>query len=268
MSFALVGCVLSGKMLYWSYQFHEGSIGMDTLGAFEKFKPVETKRASEAIYEQVRELINSGELKPGERLPSERNMLELFQRSRPTIREALRMLERAGYIRTVPGSSGAIVMPPNDKNLENSLADALSIGHISLEALAEFRVSTEMSAAAWAAQRRTQEDIAALEALVTEMKACQEDFEQAMALDSRFHGVIAQAAKNAICVIVHNTFSKLNRSFFAQKMESVTAKRQKKMIQRICQMHEAIFDAIKAGDAEAASAAMKAHLDAFKDDLK
>ena len=241
---------------------------MDTMGAFEKFKPVETKRASEAIYEQVRELINSGELKPGDRLPSERNMLELFQRSRPTIREALRMLERAGYIRTIPGSSGAIIMPPNDKNLENSLADALSIRHISLEELAEFRVSTEMNAAAWAAERRTDEEVEILQTLVTELKDSQDDFQRAMELDSRFHGVIAQAAKNTICVIVNNTFSKLNSSFFVQKMESVTVKGQKKMIQRICQMHEAIFEAIKAGDAEAASAAMRAHLDAFKDDLK
>ena len=50
------------------------------------FEPVETKRASEAIYEQIKERIISGDLKPGDRLPSERNMMELFRRSRPTIR--------------------------------------------------------------------------------------------------------------------------------------------------------------------------------------
>ena len=66
----------------------------------EIFHPIKTVRASEAIYEQIKDRIISGELKPGDRLPSERNMMELFQRSRPTIREALRMLERSGYIRT------------------------------------------------------------------------------------------------------------------------------------------------------------------------
>lgn len=241
---------------------------MEPMGAFDKFKPVETRRASQAIYEQVRELIISGELKPGDRLPSERNMLELFQRSRPTIREALRMLERAGYIRTTPGSNGAVVMLPNDKNLEDSLTDALSVGNISLEELAEFRISTEMSAAAWAARRRTEEDLAAMTSLMEEMKACRGDFQKTMEQDSRFHGLIAGAAKNTISVIVNNTFSKLNRSFVAKKMGSLTEPERQEMLQRIYQMHEAIFKAIREGDCEAAGVAMKTHLEAFKDDLQ
>lgn len=108
------------------------------------FQPVQTKRASEAIFDQIKDLIIRGELQPGDRLPSERNMIEMFQHSRPTIREALRMLERTGYIRTMAGSNGAIIMPPNDKNLENSLSDALSIGHIPLEQLAEYRAASEI----------------------------------------------------------------------------------------------------------------------------
>ena len=69
--------------------------------------PVETKRASEVIFEQIREMILSGQLKPGDRLPSEKSLMEMLKRSRPTVREALRMLEHAGFIRTIPGSNGA-----------------------------------------------------------------------------------------------------------------------------------------------------------------
>ena len=65
-------------------------------GEANLFRPVETKRASEAIFDQIKDLIMRGKLRPGDRLPSERSMIEMFQRSRPTIREALRMLERAG----------------------------------------------------------------------------------------------------------------------------------------------------------------------------
>ena len=173
------------------------------------FRPVQTKRASEAIFEQIRDLIIHNKLQPGDRLPSERNMIEMFQRSRPTIREALRMLERAGYIRTMAGSNGAIVMPPNDKNLELSLSDALSIGHIPLEQLAEYRTASEAVTAAWAAQRRTDEDIRAMEAILAQMADCLDDYERSVDLDPDFHGLIAKAAKNSVSVIFNRTFSRL-----------------------------------------------------------
>ena len=67
------------------------------------------KRASDDIYEQLRALITSGALKPGDRLPSERAMMAELQRSRPTIREALRMLEQGGYVASTHGASGAVV---------------------------------------------------------------------------------------------------------------------------------------------------------------
>ena len=236
-------------------------------GGDNLFRPVEVKRASEAIFEQIRDLIARGELKPGDRLPSERNMIEMFQRSRPTIREALRMLERAGYIRTVPGSNGAVVLPPNDKNLENSLADALSIGHISLDQLAEYRAASETVTAGWAAQRRTEEDLRAMERLLERMGRCLDDYEQSVSLDPDFHGLIAKAAKNTVSVIFNRTFSKLNRDYMTSRMAAMEPEKQRAMTRRVHQMHETIFAAIKAGDAEGASAAMRVHLTAFRDDL-
>ena len=209
------------------------------------FRPVETKRASEAIFEQIRDLIVRGELKPGDRLPSERNMIEMFRRSRPTIREALRMLERAGYIRTIAGSNGAVVMPPNDKNLENSLTDALSIGHIPLPELAEYRTSSEAVTAAWAAQRRTEEDIRAMEAMLARMADCLDDYEQSVNMDPDFHGLIAKAAKNSVSVIFNRTFSRLNRTFMIRQMASMPADARLEMNRRVHQMHVTIFNAIR-----------------------
>lgn len=232
------------------------------------FHPVETKRASEAIFEQIRELIIHGELKPGDRLPSERNMIDMFQRSRPTIREALRMLERAGYIRTVAGSNGAVVMAPNDKNLENSLTDALSIGHIPLEQLAEYRTASEAATAAWAAQRRTEDDIRAMESMLVRMADYMDNYEQSVDLDPEFHKLIAKAAKNSVSVIFNRTFSRLNRTFMKQKLAAMSNEDQLEMCHRVHRMHETIFAAIKAGDAEGASAAMRLHLTAFRDDLE
>ena len=74
------------------------------------FTPAKTQRASEAIYNQIYPKIISGELRPGDRLPPERELAEMFQRSRPVVREALRMLQQEGLIETAVGSSGGAVL--------------------------------------------------------------------------------------------------------------------------------------------------------------
>ena len=231
------------------------------------FQPVVTKRASEIIYDQVRELINKGELKPGDRLPSERNMMEMFQRSRPTIREALRMLERTGYIRTIAGSNGAIVMEPSDENVEQIVADALTAGHIELSEMGEYRVICEVAAAGWAAQRRTPEDIEALREHLDRMRDAIGDHEGFIALDPPFHKLLAQAAKNQVAAMMNKTLSRINQSFMEEKMKDMTPAARKKMCKRVYDQHMAIFEAVSAGDAEKAKEAMTLHMDAFQQDL-
>lgn len=231
------------------------------------FQPVVTKRASEIIYEQVRELINKGELKPGDRLPSERHMMEMFQRSRPTIREALRMLERTGYIRTIAGSNGAIVMEPSDENVEQIMEDALTAGHIELEEMSEFRHISEVYTAGWAAQRRTEEDIAALREVLDQAQAALDDYETFATLDPMFHKLLAVCAKNQVAAIMNKTFSQLNQGYMMTKMRDMTPAARKKMTRRVHGQHEAIYEAVKAGDADGAKAAMEAHMDSFRDDL-
>ena len=232
------------------------------------FRPVETKRASEVIFEQVLNLIRKGELKPGDRLPSERHMMEMFQRSRPTVREALRMLERGGYIRTSGGSSGAVVLAPDGKSVENYMTDALSVGQISLWDLSEYRRVSEMASAAWAAERRDAEDLRAMEEVLAEMESVLDSQERFSALDSRFHGTIAHAAKNQVCEIFNRSFSRLSRSFVLAKGVRQLPEEQRDMNRRVHEMHLRIYEAIRDGDAERAREAMRVHMDAFRDDLK
>lgn len=237
-------------------------------GAFEKFHPVETKRASEAIFEQVKNLIMRGELKPGDRLPSERNMMELFHRSRPTVREALRMLERSGYIRTIPGSNGAVVLKPNNKLLENSLKDALMVGHISLADISEYRRSSEVTTVIWAVHRRTEEDIQAMEQYLADMKNSIDDYETFISMDSHFHGLLAAASQNKVSTIFNRAFSKINQAFMKDKLLSLPPEEQHAMACRVQAMHEAIFEAVRDQDEERAKAVMIAHMDAFSLDLQ
>ena len=126
------------------------------------WQPIKARRASEDIYAQLRDLITSGALKPGDRLPSERAMMEQLQRSRPTIREALRMLEQGGYVASTHGASGAVVQELTIDGVEEPLAAMLQVNQISLEELGEYRESNDGTIAAWAAQRRTEDDLSAL----------------------------------------------------------------------------------------------------------
>ena len=111
-----------------------------------ELQPVQTKRASEEIYNQIRQLILDGEIHPGERLPSERKMMEMMHRSRPTIREAMRMLEREGYIKIYSGSSGAVVQELNVDNAVQSLETIIQMKGMTIEEILEFRRLTECEA--------------------------------------------------------------------------------------------------------------------------
>ena len=119
------------------------------------WQPVKTRRASEEIYLQLREFILSGQLKPGDRLPSERAMMAQLNRSRPTIREALRMLEQGGYIASTHGAPGAVVQEPSLHGVEDPLAEMIQLNQISLQELGEYRLNNDSTIAMWAAQRRS-----------------------------------------------------------------------------------------------------------------
>ena len=128
------------------------------------WQPIGDRRASEAIYEQLRELITSGTLRPGDRLPSERAMMEQLHRSRPTIREALRMLEQGGYVASTHGASGAVVQELTIDGVEQPLTAMLRLNQISLEELGEYRAVNDGTIAGWAALRRSEADLADMEA--------------------------------------------------------------------------------------------------------
>ena len=234
----------------------------------EIFHPIKTVRASEAIYEQIKDRIISGELKPGDRLPSERNMMELFQRSRPTIR----MLERSGYIRTIPGSNGALVTLPSGRNMIESIGEALQIGNVSLAELSEYRLVSEGAAAAWAAERATDEDISLLRSSLDEGAGVLKHFDspdwfrQFTEADQHFHLYNSKAAKNRVSELMNHTVGNLNRVLLDEKTSVLSARKKELMMKDVQQMHEEVFKAVERRDAEAARAAMETHLKRFLTD--
>ena len=227
--------------------------------------PVETRRASEAIYDQIKTLIIQGQFKPGDRLPSERTLMELMSRSRPTIREALRMLERAGFIRTIPGGTGAVVQQPSPDIVIQSLDAMLQIGKVSLEELGEFRLHNDVAVARWAAQRRTQADMNQLSEILTESERLiqAKNWEGFMDQDPAFHSSLARAGKNEVAAIMSHVLSNLSNPITLSTFWNQTPDAISKQSQSILRMHRTIFDAVCAGDPQAAEDAMTFHVYAF-----
>lgn len=231
-------------------------------------RPVETQRASEAIYGQIKELIIQGQLNPGDRLPSERSLMELVGRSRPTVREALRMLEQDGFIRTIPGGSGAIVQQLSINSVAQSLDTMIQAGKVSLMELGEFRMHNDVAVARWAAQRRTQSDLDALQDILDNMRHCldEKDWSGFIALDPKFHCQLAYAGKNTVAAIMSQVLSQLSNPITTQHIMSQPEPAAKNQMQGILDMHQRIFEAVRAGYPQAAADAMAYHIRTFVDD--
>ena len=234
-----------------------------------KLRPVTTQRASEAIYEQIRQLILAGELKPGDRLPSERSLMESLQRSRPTIREALRMLEHAGFIRTVPGMNGAVVREPGADEAQESLMSLLQTNKVTIGELSEYRLANETAVARWAAARRSEEDIAGLRTILDEAETLLSErrFEEFIGRDAAFHGALARAGENSVAALLAQILSRLTEPLMLDAVRRQGEEENRDMCERVLAMHREILDAVAAGDPDAAERAMAVHIKAFGADL-
>ena len=239
----------------------------EKLEYFAALTPVETKRASEVIFDQILELIASGQLKPGDRLPSERSLMEMLKRSRPTVREALRMLESAGYIRTVPGSNGAVVQKPSTRNVEQSLEHLFRTKHISPTEMLEYREVNDIMMVRWAAERHTQEDIAAMDKLLQTAESLLNNYPEFIKLDPVFHALIAKAAKNEVAQIISFVLGSTITSTIRNRMNQLTEQGRADMCTGVLRMHRRLADAIATGDANEAERAMRFHLHALEEDL-
>src|ERR1700754_1763588 len=133
----------------------------------ELYKTVSSNRMSEAIVEQIRGLIRSEQLRPGDRLPSERDLGEQMGVSRVTVREAMRVLEAGGLIEIRVGArGGAIVTTPNSTKLGTGLADLISLSPLTAAEVTEARQVFELGIIPLVVARADERDIAELRAMV------------------------------------------------------------------------------------------------------
>src|SRR5579872_5978966 len=160
------------------------------------FAPIRPMRASSDVIAQIRRAILSGQYRPGDRLPTEREMAQQFGVSRVTVRDALRALEANGLVRVkVGGQGGPYVSEPDIALLSVSFGTHLQLRGTTFQELAEARQALETTAAELAARRATSQDLAALEAAIqARIQAPLSSDIAATSLD--FHTALVTAAHN------------------------------------------------------------------------
>ncbi|WP_026326580.1 FadR/GntR family transcriptional regulator [Paenibacillus ginsengihumi] len=223
-----------------------------------QIKKITTRKIYEAIAEQIKDMIVGGDLKPGDKLPSTKELSERFQVGRSTVREALSALKAMGLVEIRQGE-GSYVRSIEYKDVELPQYDAVLMSRETVLELIEARKALEISNAALAAEKRSDEDLAKFEAVLQRMREHIGDEEEGERSDMAFHLVLAEATHNSIMV-------RLIESISAQMQTAIRQTRRLQMYasrevsSQLLAEHRAIYEAVKAGDPAAAQECMREHL--------
>ncbi len=227
------------------------------------FSAIEPEKVSAAVRRQMEMLILQGVLRPGERLPSERDLALRLDVSRPTVREALADLESRGLIVIRPGG-GAFIAEVLGNAFSGPLIELFATQDVALFDYIEFRRDLEGVAAARAAERATKADRETISALFARMVQAHDRRNPAdeAALDADFHMAIVEAAHNVVMLhMARSLYELLRRGVFYNR--SLTYAEQDSR-NKLLSQHRAIHDAVIAGDPDAARLAVEQHMDFIK----
>lgn len=228
------------------------------------FKPIRPKKISEEIVGQIKLLISEGQLKPGERIPSERDLAVQLSVSRPSVREAIMMLEAMGLLEARQGG-GTYVRSLTEKTLASPLTEMVSKDPKLLSDLLEVRTGLECLSASLAATRATDEDIKSIGSYIEEMRSSIKDGWDPE-VDFQYHYAIATATHNTIHLHILNTVHNLFLAAIEVALQKFYSSHPE-YTQILFSHHQNIYNNIVARDAEGAKAAMAEHLQWVQDRL-
>jgi GntR family transcriptional regulator, transcriptional repressor for pyruvate dehydrogenase complex len=216
--------------------------------------PLRQGSVSDLIAQRILDMIASDQLRPGQRLPAERELATLLGTSRPSVREALRSLSARGYV-DIRHGAGVFV---SDPATTRSLRGALFAEEMSLAELFDMREVLELPAAAWAARNHDTQRLATVtetyESLTAASLESVTDWRRLQDLDAAFHMRIVEAAGNRF---LSRTLGVL-QEMLAQGME--TTLRVPGRLEKSRTDHKRILDALLAADPVAARRAAAAHI--------
>jgi GntR family transcriptional repressor for pyruvate dehydrogenase complex len=221
------------------------------------FKPISPKKISSQIAEQIRSSILAGEFSPGDKLPPERELAELFSVSRPSVREALNLLASSGLVESYQGG-GTVVKSLVEISAGNPLSELIKGEQARALDVIEVRKCMEAWTSYYAAQRALPEDLRKLEQVVAEMERNLAGMIPSQDLDANFHVIIAQATHNVVWLHLMQSIFDAMKEFQRGVWRAVYITEEDHRI--LFQHHRTVFEAIRDRDPERARAEMLAHL--------
>jgi GntR family transcriptional repressor for pyruvate dehydrogenase complex len=218
-----------------------------------EFEAIRRNKVYEDVARQIERLILK-KLRPGDKLPSERELAETLGVSRSSIRDAIRSLELMGMVEPRQGA-GTIVREITSNSVANPLANALKHKEELMSELLDFRLMLEPSLASRAAAHASADEISEMEDILKRQAGKLRVGESTIAEDSEFHYAVALASGNSVVLKVLDTLMDLLRETRERSLQ-VEGRPQKSLAG-----HNRILAAIKRHDAEAAKAAMRRHIE-------
>lgn len=230
------------------------------------FQEVQPEKLSTSVVRQIELLILRGILRPGERLPSERELSQKLAVSRPSLRDAIAELQERGLLAPKAGA-GVYVADVLGSAFSPALIDLFARHDEAINDYLSFRRDLEGLAAERAARLGTQSDVAVIGAIFAKMEAAsaKRNQDEEAQLDAQFHMAIIEASHNVVMLhMMRSMFDLLRTGVFYNRQVMF---RQRTTRAALLDQHRAINDAIQARDPKAAKQAVEAHLDYVEEAL-
>lgn len=222
-------------------------------------KPLERQSIVYLAVEQIRRMISSGAVRPGQKLPTERELAEMFAVSRPTIREAIRVLSFSGVLASKQGSGTFVTS--DGLRLAHDLVLSLDVSKDADDDLMEIRLWLEVGASERAAAVITDKQVTKLKNIVDEFEAGPRTAERFVHQELAFHALIHEASGNAVLVSQMSAMRRLIEDRLRIAVEAFGVR------QASLDEHRQIIAGMEARDPVAARRAMRLHLTLSRDQL-
>lgn len=228
-------------------------------------EPAKSQKVYQIIFNHIKDSFRNGELKPGSKLPPERELAARYNVSRTSIREALRVLESNGVVEVKHGDGTFIRASEIQSLLDNLSESVYKVDEKLLYEMLEVRMVLEAECAYIAAQKATSEDLENLRKCLDDMAKAEDDEETGYITDSQFHFYIAQATHNSL-------FMKLNQTLREQMKNTIRICRhyrfkQAGQFQATLDEHKEIYLAIAEKDSQRAKQLMQMHINHIRKEM-
>jgi DNA-binding FadR family transcriptional regulator len=227
-----------------------------------RFRPIHTRRAFEEICERIREQLALGVLKPGDKLPAERELAQQLGVSRNVLREALRTLEMAGVLRLSKGvKGGAFVQQGDTRRMNDVMRDMLSLGTISVRELSEARIHVLDLVVRLACANARASDFDALLANIarTDLATREGRLLDRVECSREFYKLLAAATGNKVIAMIMDSVTEIHMRFVYAKVASSGA-----ATPRLVETRRQFLAALRARKLPAAVRLMRAHLESVQ----